>query len=95
MRGCPEALFDLALARNIRLGGGRTFQIRVEAYNVFNTVIFNGRNTTMNIASLATASVATNLPYDDGRQSHRQPDRAEHLGFRRGDRVGCCRGRRS
>jgi Carboxypeptidase regulatory-like domain len=65
MRGCSEALFDLALARNIRLGGGRTFQIRVEAYNVLNTVVFNARNATMNIASLATANVATNLPYDD------------------------------
>ena len=56
---------DLALARNVRLGGSRLFQIRVEAYNVLNTVIYNARATTMNIASLQTASTATNLPYDD------------------------------
>lgn len=64
MRGCPEAITDLALARNIRLGGSRSFQIRAEVYNVFNTVVFNNRNTTMNIAGLTTASAATNLPYD-------------------------------
>jgi hypothetical protein len=64
MRGCPEAITDLALARNIRLGGGRLIQLRAEVYNVFNTVIFNARNTTMNIAGLDTASTATNLPYD-------------------------------
>ena len=65
MRGCPEAILDLALARNVRLGGSRLFQVRVEAYNVLNTVIYNARATTMNIASLQTASIATNLPYDD------------------------------
>src|SRR6185503_18369908 len=48
MRGCREGVLDLALARNIRLGGSKLFQIRVEAYNVFNTVIYNARNTTMN-----------------------------------------------
>ena len=65
MKGCAEAIFDLAVARNIRMGGGRNFQVRFELYNAFNTVVFNARNTTMNIASLATSSVATNLPYDE------------------------------
>jgi hypothetical protein len=66
MRGCPESILDFALARNIRIGGGRSIQIRAELYNAFNAVVFNARNTQMNIASLATSSVATNLPYDDG-----------------------------
>ena len=64
MRGCPDHTMDLAVARNIRLGGGRQIQIRVEMYNALNTVIFTGRNTTLNLASLATNTVATNLPYD-------------------------------
>jgi hypothetical protein len=34
------------------------------ARNTFNSLIITGRNTTMNIASLETASVAANLPYD-------------------------------
>ena len=38
--------------------------LRAELYNAFDAVIINGRNATMNIASLDTASMATNLPYD-------------------------------
>lgn len=64
MSGCTDKTFDLAKARSIRLGGGRRVQIRVEMYNAFNAVIFTGRNATMNIASLGTSSVATNLPSD-------------------------------
>ena len=64
MRGCPDKTFDFAIARNISLGGNRQLQLRAELYNAFNSVIINGRNATMNIASLDTASTATNLPYD-------------------------------
>jgi hypothetical protein len=64
MRGCPDHTTDLAISRNIRTGGGRQLQLRAEVYNVFDTVIFTGRNSTMSIASLATASTAVNLPYD-------------------------------
>ena len=62
MRGCPDHTFDFAIARNIQLGGNRQLQLRAELYNAFDSVIITGRNTTMNIASLETASVATNLP---------------------------------
>jgi hypothetical protein len=61
--GCKSAILDLAIARNIRLGGGRNVQLRAEMYNAPNTVVYTGRTTTMNIASLATPTVATNLPY--------------------------------
>ena len=64
MRGCPDRTFDFAIARNINMGGNRQLQLRAELYNAFNAVIINGRNSTMNIASLDTASTATNLPYD-------------------------------
>ena len=52
--GCPDHTTDLAIARNIRLGGGRLVQLRVDAYNAFNTTIITGRNT----------SVAYNSPTD-------------------------------
>jgi hypothetical protein len=45
LRGCPDHTVDLAIARNIRLGGGRQFQIRLDAFNAFNTVVINGRQT--------------------------------------------------
>jgi hypothetical protein len=64
MRGCPDKTLDLAIARNIRVGGGRQLQLRAEMYNALNTVIYTGRNAQMNIQSLATSSTAINLPYD-------------------------------
>jgi hypothetical protein len=32
---------DLALVRNFRLGGGRQAQVRVDAFNAFNVLIYN------------------------------------------------------
>ena len=63
--GRVRAELDLAIARNIKVGSGRRMaQLRAELYNALNTPIFTGRNTTMNIANLANASSALNLPYD-------------------------------
>jgi hypothetical protein len=63
LTGCKSAILDFAIARRIRLGGARNLQLRVEMYNALNTVVYNSRNSTMNIASLTTSTVATNLPY--------------------------------
>ena len=43
MIGCPDHTLDLAVARNIRLGGGRQVQLRLDAFNALNTYIINGR----------------------------------------------------
>jgi hypothetical protein len=45
--GCADKSVDLSLSRNIRLGGGRQATVRVDAFNAFNTVVINGRNTTV------------------------------------------------
>jgi hypothetical protein len=45
--GCPNKTVDLSLARTIRLGGSRQLQFRVDAFNAFNTVIYNARSTTV------------------------------------------------
>jgi hypothetical protein len=45
MIGCPNKVIDLSLARTIRLGGSRQLQFRIDAFNAFNTVIYNGRST--------------------------------------------------
>ncbi|MEO5739805.1 MAG: carboxypeptidase regulatory-like domain-containing protein [Vicinamibacterales bacterium] len=37
--GCFERIMDLSIARNIRLGGGRQVQLRVDMFNAFNTVV--------------------------------------------------------
>jgi hypothetical protein len=45
--GCPNKVVDISLARNIRLGGGRELRFQVDAFNAFNTVIYNARSTTI------------------------------------------------
>ena len=47
LRGCMQRDVDVSLARNIRLGGSRTLQLRVDAFNAFNIVNFNGRQATL------------------------------------------------
>ena len=44
MRGCPDHVWDFAIARNIRFGGGRQLQLRLEMFNAFGEVIITGRN---------------------------------------------------
>jgi hypothetical protein len=51
MAGCPDHTLDLSIARNIRLGGSKQIQLRVEAYNALNTVVYNGRVTTVQLNS--------------------------------------------
>jgi hypothetical protein len=43
MAGCPTRLVDLSFARNIRLGGNRSLQLRLDAFNVFNIVNYTNR----------------------------------------------------
>jgi hypothetical protein len=42
--GCPDHTVDLAIARNIKMGGNRNIQFRLDIFNAFNTVIYNNRN---------------------------------------------------
>src|SRR4029453_7583554 len=45
LRGCFSSVLDLAVARNIRLGGNRNLQLRVDMFNAPNSAIITGRNT--------------------------------------------------
>ena len=45
LRRCADQNVDLSLARNIRLGGNRALQLRVDAFNAFNIVNYNGIRT--------------------------------------------------
>ena len=47
LTGCGDRTVDLAIARNFRLGATRQAQVRLEVFNVFNTVVYNGRVTTV------------------------------------------------
>jgi hypothetical protein len=63
LRGCFASVLDLAIARNIRLGGSRNVQLRVDMFNAPNAAGITGRNSTINFNSLTDPSV-TNLPFD-------------------------------
>jgi len=44
LHGCSDHTTDLSIARNFRLGGERRrLQLRLDAFNAFNTVVINGR----------------------------------------------------
>src|SRR5262249_37802112 len=43
LRGCPDKTVDLALMREIRVGGDRRLEFRLDVFNAFNTVVINAR----------------------------------------------------
>ena len=66
LRGCPDHTVDLALARNIRLGGGRQVQLRVDAFNAFNTVIFDRRQSQIQFNSPTDLTIRNSQTLADG-----------------------------
>ena len=63
LRGCFQSALDFTIARNIRMGGARNLQIRVDMFNAPNQAIPLTRNSSMTIAS-PTDQTVSNLPYD-------------------------------
>ena len=49
LRGCFSQVWDMAIARNIRLPGSRTIQLRADLFNAFNRAGITGRNTTLQL----------------------------------------------
>jgi hypothetical protein len=64
LHGCFQSALDLAIARNIHLGGARNLQLRVDMFNAPNQAIITGRNTTINLSNPSDPVTATNLPFD-------------------------------
>lgn len=55
---------DLAIARNIRIGGSREVQFRLDIFNAFNSVVINARNTTIQYNNPSAATTITNNQYN-------------------------------
>ncbi|MEO7273453.1 MAG: histidine kinase dimerization/phosphoacceptor domain-containing protein [Vicinamibacterales bacterium] len=64
LKACFISALDLAIRRNIRLGGSRTIEMRVDMFNTFNQAGITGRNTTMNLNSPGDPTTITNLPFN-------------------------------
>ena len=63
---CFENAMDLSIARNIRLGGGRQAQIRVDMFNAFNTVSINARVSQLQLNSPTDLTIRNNQYLADG-----------------------------
>jgi hypothetical protein len=64
LHGCFSSVLDLSIARNIRLGGGRNLQLRVDMFNAPNAAGITGRSTTLQLSSTADPVTPLNLPFD-------------------------------
>jgi hypothetical protein len=63
MRQQPQKVFDLSISRMIAISGGRRLELRIDAFNVLNTVNFTTVNNTLQVRSLTDAT-PTNLAKD-------------------------------
>jgi hypothetical protein len=43
LRGCFDNRVDMAISRDIRMGGTRTLEFRLDVFNVFDTIIITNR----------------------------------------------------
>jgi carboxypeptidase family protein/TonB-dependent receptor-like protein len=66
MIGCPDHTMDLAIARLFKLGAARTAQFRVEMYNAFNAVVYNARQTQLQLVSPTNQTIRNSQFLADG-----------------------------
>jgi hypothetical protein len=66
MTGCGDHTTDLAIARNFRLGGSRAVQLRLDAFNAFNTVVYSARSTTVQYNNPTAQTVVNSQTLADG-----------------------------
>ena len=66
MRGCPDKRVDMSLSRDIRMGGNRTFEFRLDVFNLFDTVIYDQRNQNVNYVSPTDLTVRNSQTLADG-----------------------------
>jgi hypothetical protein len=64
--GCSDHTVDLAIAKNIKVGGNKSLQFRWDVYNVFNAVIYNNRNSNVIFVSPTNQTIANSQYLPDG-----------------------------
>ena len=78
MGGCFEKITDLSIARNIRLGGGKQIQLRVDMFNAFNTVVIDSRVTQLQLVSPTDQTIRNSqfLPNGEVNPARVRPENA-------------------
>jgi hypothetical protein len=66
LSSCPDKTVDLALVRNIRFGGVRQLQLRLDAFNAFNAVVINNRNNQIQYRSPTDLTILNSQTLSDG-----------------------------
>lgn len=66
MSRCFQKITDLSIARNIRLGGGRSAQFRVDVFNAFNTVVFDRIVNQLQLTNPTAQTIRNNQFLADG-----------------------------
>jgi hypothetical protein len=64
--GCPDHTVDLAIARDIRLGGNKNVQFRLDVFNAFNVVIYNNRQNNVIYRSPTDQTIVNSQYLPDG-----------------------------
>jgi hypothetical protein len=66
MRGCADKTVDAAIVRNIKVGGARQLQFRLDVFNAFNVAIINARQTQIQYVSPTDLTVRNSQFLADG-----------------------------
>ena len=66
LTGCKDHVIDLAIQRTIKLGGNRSLQLRADLFNAFNTLVYTGRNSTVQFNSTTDMTVRQSQYLQDG-----------------------------
>ena len=66
LRGCADHRVDMWLSRDIRMGGNRRFEFRLDVFNLFDTVISTGSNNTINYVSPTDLTIRNSQTLADG-----------------------------
>ena len=66
MHGCMDKIVDLSIFRDIRMGGNRRLELRMDVFNAFNTVVITGRNTNIQYDNPTSQNILNSQTLADG-----------------------------
>jgi hypothetical protein len=66
LRGCADKRVDLSLSKDVRAGGSRRLELRLDVFNAFNAVVIDQRNSTVTYVSPTNLTVVNNQFNADG-----------------------------
>ena len=81
LKGCFQSALDVSLARNIKLGGNRTIQLRVDMFNAPNQAIITGRAASLTLTSPSDPVTIVNNQYNADGTLNQARAKPQNAGF--------------